>query len=152
KKTSPDAGATIRQVLTHTSGSPDNPVFNFRPERLEPLALAVRACSGDSYRERVGVLLDRFAMFDSVPGPDVTHLEPPAEGIPSPDVAARYKRALDNLATPYAVNPQRRASSSQYSVTTLTPASGLISTVRDFARFDLALRDGVIIKPETLGD
>jgi CubicO group peptidase (beta-lactamase class C family) len=151
KKSSPDAGATIRQVLTHTSGSPDNLVFNYRPERLEALALAIRACSGDSYRERVGILLDQFAMVDSVPGPDVVVLEPPAEGIPTPDAAARYTKALNDLATPYAVNSQRRASPSQYSVTTLTASSGLISTVRDFAKFDLALRGG-FIKPETLGD
>ena len=34
--------------------------------------------------------------------------------------------------------------------TGLTPASGLISTVRDLARFDIALRRGVIIQPESL--
>ena len=34
--------------------------------------------------------------------------------------------------------------------TTLTPASGLISTVRDFAQFDLALKKGVLLRPETL--
>jgi CubicO group peptidase (beta-lactamase class C family) len=152
KKSSPEAGATIRQVLTHTSGSPDNPVFSYRPERLEPLSLAIRACSGDSYRERVALLLEQSAMVDSVPGPDAIHLQPPAEGIPNPEMAARYKTALDKLATPYAVNAQRRASASQYSVTTLTPNSGLISTVRDFAKFDLALRDGVILKPDTLAE
>jgi len=151
KKSSPDADATIRQVLTHTSGSPGNLVFNYRPERLEALSHAIRACSGDSYRERVGIVLDQFAMVDSVPGPDVIHLEPPAEGIPAPDAVARYTKSLNSLATPYAVNSQRRASPSQYSVTTLTPASGLISTVRDFAKFDLALRGG-FIKPETLGE
>jgi CubicO group peptidase (beta-lactamase class C family) len=152
KKSSPDAGATIRQVLTHTSGTPDNLVFNYRPERLEPLTLAIRACSGDSYRERVGNWLDQFAMINSVPGPDAVHLEPPAEGIPTPDALARYKDVLNKLATPYAVNADRRASQSEYSVDKLTPAAGLISTVLDFARFDLALRGGVILKPETLAE
>ena len=33
---------------------------------------------------------------------------------------------------------------------TLTPAGGLISTVRDFAKFDLALRQGFLLEPETL--
>src|SRR5947207_2986883 len=121
KASSPDAGATIRQVLTHTAGSPDNLVFNYRPERLDALSHAIRACSGDSYRERVGIVLEQFAMVDSVPGPDAIHLEPPAEGIPAPDAVARYAKSLKSLATPYAVN-SRRASPSQYSVTTLTPA------------------------------
>jgi CubicO group peptidase (beta-lactamase class C family) len=152
KKASPDAGATIREVLTHTSGGPNNLVFNYRPERLEPLMLAIRACSGDSYRERVALLLEQSAMADSVPGPDATDLQPPAEGIPTPETAARYKKTLGNLATPYAVNSQRRASQSEYSVGTLTPAAGLISTVLDFAKFDLALRGGYILKPETLAE
>jgi CubicO group peptidase (beta-lactamase class C family) len=152
KKSSPDAGATIRQVLTHTSGPPDDLMFSYRPERLEPLALAIRGCRGDSYRERVSDLLNQFSMIDSVPGPDAIHLEPPAEGIPSPEAVARYTDALQRLATPYAVNSQRRATPSQYPATTLTTIGGLISTVRDFARFDLALRDdGVILKSETLG-
>ena len=38
---------------------------------------------------------------------------------------------------------------SRYSVTTLTPASGLISTVRDLAKFELALKKGVLLRPET---
>jgi CubicO group peptidase (beta-lactamase class C family) len=152
KKSSPDAGATIRQVLTHTSGPPDNLTFSYRPERLETLALAIRACSGDSYRERVGNWLDQFAMINSVPGPDAVHLEPPAEGIPSPEALARYKSVLDRLATPYAVTAQRRVSQSEYTVDTLTPIAGLISTVLDYARLDLALRDdGRILKSETLG-
>src|SRR5438552_5992923 len=70
KPSSPDADATIRQVLTHTSGPSDNLVFAYRPQRLEPLALAIRACTRDSFREHVGNTLNRFAMFDSVPGPD----------------------------------------------------------------------------------
>jgi CubicO group peptidase (beta-lactamase class C family) len=33
---------------------------------------------------------------------------------------------------------------------TLTPASGLISTVRDLEQFDLALKKGVVLRPESL--
>ena len=35
KPASPDASATIREVLTHTSGAPGNLVFAYRPQRLE---------------------------------------------------------------------------------------------------------------------
>jgi CubicO group peptidase (beta-lactamase class C family) len=59
---------------------------------------------------------------------------------------------LGRLATPYTLDAKGRPSPSRYTATTLTPASGLISTVRDLARFDLALRNGkgVIVSPETL--
>ena len=147
---SPNANATIRQILTHTSGPPDNLVFDYLPERLGPLAAAIRNCATDSFRETVANLFDRLAMRDAVPGPDAIHLTPPAEGIPSPSAVARYTSVLERLAVPYAVDQQRRASRSQYAAATLTPATGLISTARDFARFDLALKQDVLLHPETL--
>ena len=147
---SPDAYATIRQVLTHTSGPPDALAFSYRPERLEPLKPAIRACTGDSFRETLANLLERLAMVDSVPGPDIIHPEQLTEGIPTPAAVARYTGVLQRLATPYAVDQQRRASTSQYTATTITPATGLISTVRDTAQFYLALRSGVLVRPDTL--
>ena len=147
---SPDAPATIRQLLTHTYGPPDNLAFNYRLERLAPLSAVIRVCAADSFRETVANLFDRLAMRDAVPGPDAVHLTPPAEGIPSPSAAARYARVLERLAVPYAVDQQRRSSPAQYAASTLTPATGLISTVRDFARFDLALKQDVLLHPETL--
>jgi hypothetical protein len=62
----------------------------------------------------------------------------------------RYRGVLERLATPYTVDRSGRSSLSQYSATTLTPGNGLISSVRDFAQFDLALKKGVLIRPETL--
>jgi CubicO group peptidase (beta-lactamase class C family) len=47
KPSSPDADATIGQLLAHTSGAPENLVFDYRPERLAPLSLAIRRCTGD---------------------------------------------------------------------------------------------------------
>ena len=57
---------------------------------------------------------------------------------------------LERLAVPYAVDQRGRASRSQYPATSITPAAGLISTVRDYARFDVALKVGVILRPDTL--
>jgi CubicO group peptidase (beta-lactamase class C family) len=145
-----EPNATIRQLLTHTSGSTAAPAFEYRLDRLAPLSVVVRACAVESYRNSVANLFDRLAMRDSVPGPDVIRLVPPAEGIPEPEEAERYRDVLARLATPYFVDQQRRPLASQYPVTTLSPARGLISTVRDLAQFDLALRDGVILHPDTL--
>jgi len=147
---SADAAATIGQILTHTSDTPSGLVFSYRPERLEPIWPAIRACEGGSFRKTLAGLLDRNAMMDSVPGPDAASLTPPAEGIPSPADAERYKKALTRLAIPYAVDGQGRATPSHYTATTLTPGTGLVSTVRDIARFDLSLRSGVIVRLDTL--
>src|SRR5262245_2744588 len=40
-----EPGATVGQLLTHTSGPPANLVYAYRPERLEPLVPVVRACA-----------------------------------------------------------------------------------------------------------
>jgi CubicO group peptidase (beta-lactamase class C family) len=150
-KDSPDGNATIRQILTHTSGAPSNLAYAYRPERLDSLTFAVRACTGDSFRETIANWLKgRLGMFDSVPGLDILTVVPPAEGVPSPTDAARYASILQNLAVPYSVDQQRRAAPSHYNVTTVAPAAGLISTVRDMSQFYLALRNGDIVRPETL--
>ena len=148
--TEPDA--TIRQLLTHTSGAPDNLAFFLRPERLAPLWPIVRACAVESYRETIANLLHRLAMFDSVPGPNIVGIAPPAEGVPHPADVERYAAILQRRATPYFVDGRARAVPSAYpeSASVLTPASGLVTTVRDLAKFDLALKEGLLLTQSTL--
>jgi CubicO group peptidase (beta-lactamase class C family) len=142
---SPEPGATLRQLLTHTSGPPGNLVFAYRPDRLDPLQFAVQACTGVSFRETLANQLDLLAMVDSVPGPDVIHLVPAADGFPDPSAVTRYTSVVGRLATPYA-----GTSVTHYSATTLTPESGLISTVLDVAQFYLGLWQGVLLRPDTI--
>jgi CubicO group peptidase (beta-lactamase class C family) len=147
-----EANATIRQLLTHTAGASGSLAFAYRLDRLDPLKLAIRSCTGDSFRETLANLLDRLAMRDSVPGADVVNLAPPAEGIPDGPTARRYAGVLSRLATPYAVDARGQASPSSRSSVPLSPAGGLISTVRDIAQFDLALKTGVLLRAATLAD
>lgn len=140
---SPDASATIGQILTHTSGDPNDPTFVYRPGRLDVLASAVSACKGLTFRHAVTVMLDQLAMSDSVPGPDA---------VTDPALAVdRFTSILSRLAVPYSVDAQGRASASSYTATTITPSGGLISTVLDFAKFDRGLRQGsLLLRPDTL--
>ena len=147
---SPDANATLRQLLTHTSGGANGLTFAYRPDRMAPVAAAVASCTDSTFRWGVANLVDRFAMIDSVPGSDVAQLTAPAERF---TVAAlqRYRDALARLATPYAVDARGRTPST-YVARTLTPASGFISTVRDLEQFDLALKKGVVVRSDTLAN
>ncbi len=146
----PDSDATLGQLLAHTSGPTGGLTFAYRPERLEPLRMAIRRCTGNSYRETLAGLLDRLGMADSVPGPDVLQLVPPAEGVPDASAAERYAAVLERLAVPYMVPAPGVAAASQYGASTLTPASGVVSTIRDFAKFDVALRQGLLVDPDSL--
>ncbi len=145
-----DPGATLHQLLTHTTGAPTAAAFSYNSDRIDPIASPLRACTGDSYRENVANLMNRLAMTSSVPGLDIMALAPPAEGIPSDEERAQYSGALARLATVYAVDAQRRASVTQPPFQSLTPSHGIVTTARDYAQFDLALRTGVLVRPETL--
>ena len=118
----PEPDATIRQLLSHTSGAPDALTFSYRPERLAPLASVVSSCAGGmggSFRSAIVAKLDQLAMRDSVPGPDVVNLGPSDPGMSLPSLE-RYRSILGRLATPYTVDFQGRASVSRYNVSTLT--------------------------------
>jgi hypothetical protein len=90
-------------------------------------------------------MLNLLAMYDSMPGPDaVTDPSLPAE-------VAHFTGILNRLAVPYSVDAQGRASPSHYVATTLAPSGGLISTVLNYAEFELGLRKGVLLRSDTLG-
>lgn len=154
---SAEAGSTIRQVLGHTTTVDGTVTFALRPSRYDLLAAPIEACAEKPLREVYAGHLDRLSMVDSLPGLDAVRalsLSAAANGVTplQPVVAAtieRYTSLLGRVATPYAVNLQRRATPSQYTTATLSPSGGLVSTVRDLAKFDLALRKGILLWPET---
>ena len=91
-------------------------------------------------------------MFDSIPGPNMVSIVPPAEGVPDPRDVQRYAAILQRRATPYLVDDRARALQSSYpeSTTALTPSTGLVTTVLDLAKFDLALKQGILLQSGTL--
>lgn len=148
----PEPEATFRQLLSHTSMTNDSLTFAYRPERLDALAGVIQRCEGASYRSATAAIFERMAMASSVPGPDVLSiLQPPLAGEPDTE-REHYASVLERLAIPYAVDSQRRASVTQFSATTLTASAGLITTAHDYAQFDLALRSGILMQPESLAE
>jgi CubicO group peptidase (beta-lactamase class C family) len=144
---SPDAGATLRQLLTHTSAGPQGLTFSYRPDRLGPIAPAIASCTDSTYRWGLSNLLyERTAMHDTVPGLDTAQAAPGTDRFDAATIAG-FADAVRRLAVPYTVDASRHATHSSYVATTLTPASGLISSVRDLEKFDLALKGGTIVRP-----
>ena len=146
----PEPGGTIRQLLSHTSAA-SGETFQYDPERYARLTRAVEACVPQPYRKTVAVsLLERLAMKDSVPGRDLSTPAVLAEPLFSADVLDRYRRVLDRLATPYKVDKRGRLTRTELQPDSINAASGLVSTVRDIARFDAALDDGLLVREEML--
>jgi CubicO group peptidase (beta-lactamase class C family) len=146
---SPEAGAALWQFLTHTTPAGNSLTFSYRPERLGPLSGAVASCTDLPFRTGIASVLDRLAMTDSVPGSDILGGTATAEGFTA-SALQRYASVLARLATPYTVDARGRATASANMRSTLTPYSGMISTVRDLEQFDLALKSGFLLSPEWL--
>ncbi len=147
-----DPMPTLRQALSHSRPGPGGDTFQYDPERFAQLTYAMEWCAPQSYRKSVSHrLLERLAMKDSVPGRDLRDRAVVPEEQWDPAILERYQKVLDRMATPYRVERRGRAVRSELEpFETLNAASGLVSTVRDLARFDAALDDGILLKPDTL--
>ncbi len=140
--------ATVRHVLSHTSEGTPGRSFRYNPARYSALAAVVADC-GDAPFPRVlaDEILDRLGMVDSVPGHDA--IDPPTRELFDSEQREDYARALPRLAIPYRVDAGGRAVRSEYPTRGLTASTGLISTVRDLARFNAALDDDLMSAEST---
>ena len=139
------ANATLRQALSHTSGGS----FRYEPERFAPLTAAVEYCADQPYRMSAAELLDRVVMVDSVPGLDIEDLSPSDQALFERGAMERYRRSLERLAVPYRVDRRGRATRNEIPADGINAATGIVSTVRDLARLDAAIDDGLLVTAET---
>ncbi len=145
----PEANATIRQVLAHMSAGGGD-TFRYDPERFAQLTPVIESCVPQPYRKTVAVsLLERLAMKDSVPGRDLPDPSALQERLFAVEVLERYKRVLDRLAVPYKVDKRGKLTRNELSPEGINAASGLVSTVRDLARFDAAMESNLLLREET---
>jgi CubicO group peptidase (beta-lactamase class C family) len=146
----PEPGATLREVLSHTSAEGEEP-FVYSPDRYALLTTAVDRCTSDPYAKSVAKLLDQTAMRDSVPGSELWNSDAVLrDGEFDADDVDRYRRVLERMALPYKVDSRGRAERNDLPPFAINAASGIVSTVRDLARLDAALDSKVILRQETL--
>jgi CubicO group peptidase (beta-lactamase class C family) len=143
----PSPTATVRQVLAHASTGQ----FQYDAGRFGALAAVVQGCSQKPFRAHMAnAVLERLGMAGSVPGEDLADRTSPARELFAAPQLQRYDAVLERMALPYRVDRNLRATRSDYRAGGLTASSGLISTVRDLARFDAALDQAVLLSPQTL--
>ena len=144
----PDSDATMRQVLSHTS-TPTPGTFKYDTGRYAELTAVMEYCAPQSFRKSVAHrLLEHLGMADSVPGRDMHSADAVPEGLFDPSDLARYARVLERAAVPYKVDKRGRATRTELPPDGLSAATGLVSTVRDIARFDSAIHS--LLRDETL--
>ena len=146
-----DPDATLRQVLSHTlPGQPD--AFKYDQGRFAQLSFAMEWCAPQPFRKSVSHrILERLAMKDSVPGRDLQDSTVVPEEMWDAPALERYRRVLERLAVPYRLDRKGKPTRAEPpTIEGISAAGGLVSTVRDLARFDAALNDDILLKQDTL--
>jgi hypothetical protein len=98
----------------------------------------------------VNGILDRLGMAASVPGLDLDDPSSAAAGLFDTEALEHYRRVLQRLAKPYRLDRRDRPVLSAYAARHMDASTGLVSSVRDLARFDAALDDGILLATSTL--
>ena len=150
----PEETATLRHLLTHSSAGTPGAEYRYAPERYMQLGTVMEWCAPQPYRKSVAHrLLEFLAMKDSVPGTDLRNPEVVPEGLFDEATLERYARILGRLAVPYKSEGRGRATRSELPPPEgISAASGLVTTVRDLAQFDLALDSALLLLEETRAD
>jgi CubicO group peptidase (beta-lactamase class C family) len=147
--TVPDANATVRQVLAMSSDAAAGSTYRYDGDRFVALTPVVEACTGVSYRVALARhILDRIGMADSVPGQDLEAPTDPASAAFDPLTLTRYRAVLARIAKPYVID-DGRPTLGEYPPKGINASAGLVSTVRDLARYDAALDAHVLISSST---
>src|SRR5215212_8435106 len=145
----PEAAATVRHVMTHTSQGMPGSTFRYDGSRYAALTAVVTACAGRPFRQALSqAILERAAMAGSVPGHD---LEAPSATLAAQfDAAtlARYASVLGRLALPYASNNGAPART-DYPPRDISASAGLLSSVLDLAKYDAAIDGHVFVSADT---
>ena len=144
----PSPNETVRQVMAHAEGGR----FRYDPGRFAALTNVAQSCNPKPFRANLAdSILERLGMSGSVPGQDLGTPGAPARELFDAQRLDRYEAVLERVAIPYRVDRSLRATRSDFRPKGINAAEGLVSTARDLARFDSALDDTVLLRPETLG-
>ena len=123
--------------------------FKYDLGRFATLTPVLENCTNTRYSGLLTAdLFEPIAMFNSVPGAALAAPTSADAEIFSPAQLARFGDVLRRAALPYRVTGGR-AARSDVPAAPINAATGIVTTVRDLARFDLALRDNVLLAPDT---
>ncbi len=135
----PEPLTTVEQLLSHTA--PSGLLFHYDATRFALLTPVMDECGGAPYRQLLAQeIFDRLGMASSVPGRALASPTDDDRQLFAPEALTRYAAVLGRLAQPYRVDRERVAIRSEIPNTPASAANGVVTTVRDFARFDSALR------------
>jgi len=136
---------TLEQLLSHKAPTGS---FQYNSSRYAALTTVIDQCSSGRYARLITEeILNRLGMSNSVPSHDLADGTPTRREFTNNE-RDRYEAILRRVAVPYKVTGGR-ATRSDYPRPSLSASTGIVSTVRDLARFDAALDDNILLEAET---
>jgi CubicO group peptidase (beta-lactamase class C family) len=143
----------VRHIMTHTAaaftpGSRPGDRYAYSGSFYGYLTFVVAQASHLGFRQLLAdSILEPLAMTESVPGHDVFGSLASGDSI-RPTLRTKYAESLTRLAVPYALFGDGNLVA-PYPPPGVNAAAGLLSTVVDLAKFDVALNHNVLLRPET---
>jgi CubicO group peptidase (beta-lactamase class C family) len=145
-----DDSVRIKHLLSHTSDGTPGERFSYNPERFEYLKTILEQKTGKPLRALfVETFLDPLGMQDSVPGPDLAK-DADKWAVLGAGNLARYRQTLSRFAQPYTYYGNGEIVHAPYPPDDFWASAGLLSTVRDMAKYDAAVDRHALLKKETL--
>lgn len=143
----PEPATTLGELLSHTAPGGG---YRYAPERFAALTGVAEECGDKRYGQMLAEEVFELAgMLDSVPGQ--SFLTPSSDetlAFGAPRIS-RYANTLRNIAVPYRVVSRRAQRNPDYQAPTFDASDGIVTTVRDLARFDTAIDAGVLLDEMT---
>jgi CubicO group peptidase (beta-lactamase class C family) len=146
----------VRHILTHTAifgpGEKPGDKYAYSGSWFGYLGFVIAAGSGQTFRDQlVSQILEPLQMNNSLPGLDVLSVSPsPVDGY-AIGTRERYEQVLHSVAKPYTLYGENENIRSPYPSKNIGSAAGLVSTVMDLAKFDVAIDRNQLVKKETQG-
>jgi CubicO group peptidase (beta-lactamase class C family) len=123
--------------------------FKYDTGRFASLTPVIENCTNTQYRDLLNTdLFERLGMFSSVPGAALATPTLEDEELFTPPQLQRFADVIRRSAIPYRVTGGK-ATKSDVLPLPLDVSTGIITTVRDLEKFDLALRDNLLLTPQT---
>ena len=146
----PEPGATVRHVLSHQSAGVPGREYRYDGNRFGSLTAVVESCWGSPYRRVLAdVILDRLGMLDTVPGHDLENPDPASAQLFDVTTLQRYQAVLARIAQPYRVDSRGRSTLAAFPPRAINASAGLVSTVRDLAKYSWALDEHILLQSES---
>jgi CubicO group peptidase (beta-lactamase class C family) len=139
---------TLAQLLAHVA--PATGAFQYDLTRFAVLTPVIEACAHRPYRQLVSEeVISRLGLAHTAPGAVQVAVTPGDIEMYGEAEALRHAEVRRRIATPYRLD-RGRAAPSDVSDGRVDASTGLVTTVLDMARFDVALRAGALIDGATL--